>query len=227
MSWRLACHLISARSDSLARTDLESIPDAQKSRHAEAGLQLVQLGLQLANAFLEIGKPIQSGYRLEPLAVIHGGVARIESAGRNVVGDSAFCGEDCAISDRKVPSSADLAGEDATSPDFSRSRETNLAAKHVVRTHLRGVADQHQIVELGAFADARFTHSGPIDAGVGLHLNVVFQHSGAGLQHFVPGAVFLLGVAQAVPSDDGAVLKDDAIAEAAVFADNRVSVREE
>ncbi len=60
-----------------------------------------------------------------------------------------------------------------------------------------------------------------------MNFYVVFEDGGTGLGHLVPGAVFLLGKAQAVTADDRAVLEDYAVADAAVFADDGVGVGEE
>jgi len=102
-----------------------------------------------------------------------------------------------------------------------------LAAEHGVGSDLRRVANQDEVIELGAAADARFADGGAVHAGIGLHFDVIFEHRGAGLRHFVPGAVFLFGEAEAVAADDGAILQDDAMAEAAVFADDGMRVSEE
>src|SRR4029077_7981420 len=105
--------------------------------------------------------------------------------------------------------------------------ETDLSAEHGIFADARGVADQHQIIELAAAADARFTDGRAVDAGVGLHLDVVLQHSGAGLLHFVPTAALLLREAEAIATDDHSVLENDAVADAAGFADHGVSVGKE
>ena len=89
------------------------------------------------------------------------------------------------------------------------------------------MADQDQVVDLGAAADARFADGGAVDAGVGLNFDVVFENRGAGLQHLVPAAVLLLGEAEAIAADDRAILQDDAIADAAEFANHSVGMGEE
>ncbi len=73
-------------------------------------------------------------------------------------------------------------------------------------------------------ADASFPNSGAVNAGVGLDFDVVFENGGAGLSHLVPRAVFLFGEAEAICSDDDAVLQNDAIANTAVFAHDSVRV---
>ena len=89
------------------------------------------------------------------------------------------------------------------------------------------MADEDKIVNFCATADARFSHSGAVNASVGLNFDVVFENSWAGLHDFVPGAVFFLGKAKTVGSNDGAILQNDAIAYAAKFTDDCVGVRKE
>jgi hypothetical protein len=68
------------------------------------------------------------------------------------------------------------------------------------------VANEREVVDFCAAADAGLAYGGAIYAGVGLNLDVVFEDGGAGLKHFVPTAVGELGESQAVPADDDAVL---------------------
>jgi hypothetical protein len=89
------------------------------------------------------------------------------------------------------------------------------------------MAYQDQVVDFGAAAYAGFAYRRAVDAGVGLDFDVVFEDCWPGLDHFVPGAIFLFGEAQAVAADDGAGLEDYAVAYAAVFADYGVGVGEE
>src|SRR4029077_6928918 len=96
-----------------------------------------------------------------------------------------------------------------------------------VSADARGMTDQDEVVKLGATSDAGFADGCAVNAGVGLNFDVVFQDGRAGLQHFVPSAVLLLGEAEAISADDDAVLQDDAIAEDAEFAADGVGMRKE
>src|SRR5215467_11290708 len=89
------------------------------------------------------------------------------------------------------------------------------------------MADEDKIVDFCAAADARLPDSGAVNASVGLNFDVVFENGRAGLHDFVPGAVFFLGKAKTVGSNDGAILENDAMADAAKFADDRMGVRKE
>jgi hypothetical protein len=120
-----------------------------------------------------------------------------------------------------------LAGEDAVVADFGGAGEAGLAADHIVGAKLGGVAYQDEVVDFGAATYAGFAHRGAVDAGVGLDFDVVFEDRRAGLDHFVPSAVFLFSKAQSVAADDGAGLEDYSVAYAAVFADHSVGVGEE
>ena len=123
--------------------------------------------------------------------------------------------------------SAYLTGENAAVADLCRAREAHLAAKHGVSADAGSVADNDQVVEFGAAADACFSYGGTVNAGICLDFDFVLEYGWAGLLHLVPSSVFLLGKAKAVSADDGAVLQNDTISDAAKFANHSVRVREE
>src|SRR5882762_9356197 len=89
------------------------------------------------------------------------------------------------------------------------------------------MADQHQIIELAAAANTGLADSRAINASVGLHLDVIFQYGRTRLLHLVPTAVLLLGETQAIAADHNSVLKNDAVADAAKFANHRMGMGEE
>src|ERR1700722_10622959 len=89
------------------------------------------------------------------------------------------------------------------------------------------MADLDEVVDFGAGVDAGFADRGAVDAGVSLDLHIVFDDCGTGLEDLVPGAVGLASEAEAVSSDDGSVLQDDVVAQAAVLADDGVGMGEE
>ena len=88
------------------------------------------------------------------------------------------------------------------------------------------MADEHEIIQFGALADERLADGGAVDAGIGLDLYVVADHSDSRLRHFVPAAVALFGETEAIAADDHAVLQHHAIANAAAFAHDGMRVRE-
>ncbi len=92
---------------------------------------------------------------------------------------------------------------------------------------MRAVADLHQIVDLRAAADVSFAHAGAVDAGVGLDLDVVFNHHRLGLRNLVPASSVVLGEAEAVGADDHAILQKHIISQAAALADDRMGVGKE
>src|SRR5260370_17819959 len=89
------------------------------------------------------------------------------------------------------------------------------------------MANEDEVVDFYSACDAGFPNSSPVDAGVSLHLDVVLEHSGAGLKHFVPSAVSLFGKTKAVATNHHAVLQYDPVAKAAKLAHDGVRVREE
>jgi len=88
------------------------------------------------------------------------------------------------------------------------------------------MANEHQIIDLGATPDARLADRGAIHAGVRLHFHIVLQHRRPGLRHFVPGAIPPFGKTETVSPNNGSVLQDDAVADTAVLAHHRVRVRD-
>ena len=99
-----------------------------------------------------------------------------------------------------------MSREDDAAAGGGGTGEASLSAEHGVGTDVAGVSDKDQVVDFCAVADARFADGGAVDAGVGLNFDVVFEHGGARLDDFVPGAVLAFGEAEAVGSDDCAVL---------------------
>src|SRR6185312_17034227 len=91
----------------------------------------------------------------------------------------------------------------------------------------RSVADLDEVVDLRPSGNARLADGSAVDAGVGLDFDGVFEDRGARLDDFDPAPARALGEAEAVRADDRSILQDDIVAEAAVFADDRMGVGEE
>src|SRR5260370_10577544 len=89
------------------------------------------------------------------------------------------------------------------------------------------MADLDQVVDFRAASDAAFAYAGAVDAGVGLDLDVGFDHYVAGLDYFVPAGVVSFGEAEAVGAYYGAVLKQDVVSQVAEFSDYSMGVGEE
>src|SRR5260370_23260539 len=89
------------------------------------------------------------------------------------------------------------------------------------------MANEDEVVDFYPACDAGFPNSSPVDAGVSLHLDVVLEHSGAGLKHFVPSALSLFGKTKAVAANHHAVLQYDPVAKAAKLAHDGVRARED
>src|SRR5207302_2037525 len=127
----------------------------------------------------------------------------------------------------KVAGASGLTGKDAPIADFGRAGQSDLAAEQCVCANSGCVANKHEVVQLGAPADSRFSDGSPVHTGVGLHLDVVFQHCRTGLQHLVPSAIVLMGKSKPVSADNHPVLQDHAIPNAAMLAHHSMSMREE
>ncbi len=85
----------------------------------------------------------------------------------------------------------------------------------------------NHVVEFRAAADLGFADRGAIDCTLRLDFNVIADDGDSALAHLVPGAVGLASEAEAVAADYDSVLKQDAMADAAVFAYRAVRVGEE
>lgn len=131
------------------------------------------------------------------------------------------------VADVAVAGDADLSGEDDIFADVRGSGEADLGAEQGIVGDGRSVADLDEVVDFDAVADVGGSDAGAVNAGVGLDLDAVAEDGGAGLGNLVPGAMFVFGETEAIGADDHAVLKDDIVADAAVFADYGMGVGEE
>ena len=127
----------------------------------------------------------------------------------------------------KMAGAGGLSGEDDAAAGGGRAGEAGLSTEHGVRADIACVADEDEVVDFCPLADAGFADRGAVNASVGLDFDIVFEHGGAGLDDFVPGAVFAFCETQTVRTDYGAILENDTIANAAEFADGGVRVCEE
>src|SRR5271166_84826 len=94
-------------------------------------------------------------------------------------------------------------------------------------TNMGAVADLHQIVDLGAAGNAGFADAGAIDAGIGLDFYIVLDDDRHRLRDLVPVAEIIFSEPEAVGANDHAILQQHIISQAAVLADDGVSVGQE
>lgn len=117
-----------------------------------------------------------------------------------------------------MPRRPDLSGENAPLADARRSRKAHLAAEKRVFADSAGVSNLHEVVDFYAAADACLADRCPIDRAAGLNLDIVFDHGGTCLAHFVPPAISLTRVTEPVAAYHYAILQNHAIADSAVLA---------
>lgn len=117
-----------------------------------------------------------------------------------------------------------LSGKNDVPASLGRPRKANLSANQSIGADLRSMADLREVVDLYACADAGFSDTGTINAGVGLHLHRILENGGAGLHNLVPYSCIIFGKTEAVRADDSAVLQHNVITDAAMLADNGVRV---
>src|SRR5579875_1407924 len=184
-------------------------------------------GAKIAQLLLQFRQAVEDGHGLAPREIIHGGIARIDRSSRHVAGHAALRRNGRAVADGQMPRRAHLPGKDAMVANGRRPGEANLATEQRVLAHLAGVANEHKVVDFRAPSDARLAHGGAINGAVGLDLDVIFHDGDAGLAYFVPVPSAIRREAEAVAADHHAILQNHAVAEAAVFANAGVRVREE
>ncbi len=128
------------------------------------------------------------------------GIDRVRNAGLR--------GRDHALADPQVAGDADLPGQHDVVFDARCCRRCRPAPRSSTRSPTRdAVRDLHQVVDLGAGADARLADRRTIDRRVRADLDVVFDHDGGVLRDLEVRAVGLRDEPEAVAADDRAVLQ--------------------
>src|SRR5882724_2223679 len=89
------------------------------------------------------------------------------------------------------------------------------------------MTDKNQVVQLGAASDTRLPDGSPVDARICLYFDVVLEHDGTRLQDFAVAAVGLLRKPESISSDNYPILQNYAVANAAIFPNHHVRMREE
>src|SRR5690348_8697163 len=130
--------------------------------------ELGDFGFEPAYGLGEIRNAPDGGAIPEPFAVLHGGIAGIERTRRHVVGYPALRRDHGGVAHRQVSRAAHLPPENAALADFGAAGEPYLPTEQAIFAHAAAVADEHQVVELGAIRDAGFAHGGAVHAGVRL-----------------------------------------------------------
>ena len=184
--------------------------------------------LEIPYEFREL---VEAGGGFEPVGIVDGGGAGHDLSGGDVPADAGLGGDHDAVADGVVAGACGLTGEDDIFSDPGGAGEADLRAEEGIFTDGAAVADLDEVIYFGSSANAGLADRGPVDGGVGLDLDVVFEDGGAGLEDLVPGGagggVMVAGEAEAVGSDDGTVLEGDVVAELAILADDGVGVGEE
>src|SRR5882672_13070 len=88
------------------------------------------------------------------------------------------------------------------------------------------MAHLNQIIDLSAASDMSFANARSIDAGIGLHFDVVFDHCWAGLHDLLPLTGIIFGKAKAIGSKYRAVLQHSRVAYPAVLPHDGMGVCE-
>src|SRR5262249_16769256 len=109
-------------------------------------------------------------------------------------------------------------------PGAARAGDAHLADQEVVRADPAIVANHHQVVDLGALANARRLERAAVDRRAGTNLDIITDLDVAQLRHLdVASAV--LPIATAIGTEDGMSVNDDAVAEHAAIVEDGVRIQ--
>src|SRR5208337_797683 len=131
------------------------------------------------------------------------------------------------VSDGHMARYADLAGEDHVPAYFGASGKARLSAEESILSDLAAVSYLNEIVDFCAAVDARFSHGGPVDTGIGLNLDTIFDGHRPGLDYFVVRAIRLASEPEAIRPDNRAILQDHVVADANEFTYHCMRMGEE
>jgi hypothetical protein len=126
-----------------------------------------------------------------------------------------------------MASGAYLTGQDAAVADAVEPARPTWPQSRVSSPTLEAWPIDHQVIDFGAAADARFADGGAVDGAIGLDFDVILEHGNSRLLGLAPASVRFARVTEAVAANHRAVLQDHPIAELAVFADAGMGVGEE
>jgi hypothetical protein len=109
--------------------------------------------------------------------------------------------------------------------DYGTAGNSNLRGQQRVPSHRHTVPDLHQVIDLGARADARFPDCRPIDRGVGTNFDVVLDDDIGALGNLEMRAVSFSREAETVAANDRAVVDDHATADPDALANGHVGMQ--
>ena len=156
----------------------------------------------------------------------HDGAAGVFAGIFDGLADAAAGGDHDEIGDVDMADDAGLPAENDVAAGFCRTGNARLRDDDVVRADNDVVADLNEVVDLGAGGDAGGLKTGSVDGGVRADFDVIFDDDDAELLEFGVLALRVGGVAKAAGADDGAGLKDDAVADLAPFADRDMGMED-
>lgn len=189
-------------------------------------LQTLHFFLKGAELALQFREAMKHAGGAQPAFIFKRGRTGKNRALRHVVRNSALRRKHCTIADVKVSCRGGLSGHDASIADDGRAGEADLSAEKRIFADFTSVADLNEVIDFNAARDACFTDRRAVDGAIGLDLDVVFDDGRAHLLHLVPASILLAREAEAVASDDHAVLENHAIANLAILTDNGMAMRE-
>jgi len=172
-------------------------------------------------------QPLKDSYGSQPGTIVEGRRSGEHFPSRHIVGDAGLRGQYHSIAQRAVSCDSGLPCQDGIVAHDRRAGKAGLRAYQGVFPNFGAMTDLDQVVDLGAVGNFRGSDGGPVDAGIGLNIDMAPDVHRSRLRNLPPASVLVLGKAEAVGADDSAVLERDMVAQGAVFADHGVGVGKE
>jgi len=120
-------------------------------------------------------------------------------------------GENHPIPKSTVPGNTGLPGKNGIGSNGRRPSQPRLSTDQRIFSHFGTMTDLNEIIDLGAVRDLRFAHRGPVDARVGLNIDVIANADWSRLGNFLPVPLMVFGKTEAVRPNDNPVLQRDMI----------------
>src|SRR5262249_12930651 len=132
-----------------------------------------ELVFDLPDIAAKFGQASQAEQDAFLLAFRFGGRSEHALARRHVADHAGAGTDDGLVLDVDVIGHADLAGQNDVVAGAARTGDADLADKQVVLADLTVVADLHEVIDLGARADARGLEGAAVDGRAGANFHIV------------------------------------------------------
>ncbi len=173
----------------------------------------------IAQQAIHLGQTGKEDRGPSPEGVIHGRVSGDDPIGFDRGRDAGLCRGNDIIADAQMARSAHLTGQHDVPSHFSASGQSDLSTEERVLAHFASVSDLHQIVDLHVRGDDRVSDGRAINGRIGSDLDPIADDHAARLRDFVPEAIGIARIAEAIGSDSRSVVDDHMCADDRVLSD--------